>query len=76
MDALKGILSQVADFFGGLLGNIGGPSSWPGWVFAGLAVAAIMGGAVYIWNRIGKGMLVVLVLAAILLGIVVLRAVN
>jgi len=68
-----GIWESVKGFFGGLFGGIGGPDSWPSWVFAGLGLLIVMGLGVYAWNRLGKGLLFVIMALAALIVIAVTR---
>lgn len=67
------IWESVKGFFGGLFDNVGAPSSWPSWVFAGLALLAIMGLAVYAWNRLGKGLLFVIMGLVLIVIVAVMR---
>lgn len=80
MDALMGILGTLGGFLGGFLSAVGEwvgpPTEWPGWAYAGLGVAALMGLVAYAWNRTGKGFLVVLALLAAFLVFVVMGAVR
>jgi hypothetical protein len=66
MDQVTSVLGRLGSFLGGLIGAvaewIGPPTQWPPWAFAGLAVAGIMGVIAYVWNRTGKGMLIMLTL--------------
>lgn len=66
MDQVMGALGGLFGFLGGALSALGSwigpPDQWPPWAFAGLAVAGIMAVVSYVWNRTGKGMLIMLTL--------------
>jgi hypothetical protein len=77
MDQIMGALGSIAGIIGGalgaLFGKIGPPTEWPTWAFAGLGVALLMGGVAYVWNRTGKGLLIVLTLLIVFVVFVIMN---
>lgn len=77
-------MDRIGDILGGILGSVFGfvgaflpddawpPTEWPAQVFASLVILALMIGAVYVWRRLGKGLLFVLIGFAFFVGLVVI----
>ena len=72
-ETVKGFLGTIFGWLGGFFSEMPPPGEWPGWVYGGLAVAIIMGIFAYIWNRTGKGMLIILTALVFLIVMVALR---
>jgi hypothetical protein len=71
-DILGSILGSVFGFVGAFLpADAWPPTEWPAQVFASLVILALMIGAVYVWRRLGKGLLFVLIAFAAFIGLVV-----